>query len=79
MKCPECVEQGKKSRVYPGVGATTLMGWSSYYDEDGQFHKHDPNTTTTGYRCSEGHTWQRESVSPCPNCLYGRRSKDDPE
>ncbi len=77
MKCPFCVELKHKSRVYPGMGATTLMGWSSYYDEDGQFHSHDPNVTTTGYRCSEGHTWQRESLSPCPSCLYGREDKDD--
>lgn len=79
MKCQECIELGQTSRVYPGASAVTCMGWQPYYDEDGQYHSHDPNTTITGYRCSEGHTWQRESLPPCPNCLYGRREKQDDE
>lgn len=57
MKCPECVEQGEKSFVSVGSSWTTCMGVSSYYDEDGNYHHHDPNYTTIGYRCSRGHEW----------------------
>jgi hypothetical protein len=49
-----------------------MMGWQPYYDEDGQYHNHDPNWTTQGFRCSKGHNWQTSSQKPCPNCLYGR-------
>jgi hypothetical protein len=75
MKCATCVEQGKRSVVYPGLTAVTDMGWTPYYDEDGQYHNHNPNWHTTGFRCSEGHNWQRSSLKPCPNCLYGREDK----
>ncbi len=77
MKCPECVKQDKKSQVYPGISTTTCMGWQTYYDEDGMFHSHDPNWTTTGYACSEGHEWTESKQHPCPNCLWGREGDDD--
>ena len=79
MRCPECVKLEQKSIVYPGLTVVTAMGWTPYYDEDGQYHNHDPNWRTTGFRCSEGHTWQTSSLKPCPNCLYGREDKDDQE
>lgn len=77
MKCQQCVEMGQKSQVYLGISSSTLMGWTPYFDEDGQYHSHDPNWTTTGYRCSEGHNWQKSSQKPCLNCLYGREEKKD--
>lgn len=57
MKCPECVKEGEKSRVYPGVSTTTSMSGERYYDEEGRLHVHDPNTTTADYTCSRGHKW----------------------
>lgn len=77
MRCPTCIEQDKRSQVYPGMTAVTCMGWTPYYDEDGQYHSHNPNWHTTGFRCSEGHTWQTSSQKPCPSCLYGREKTDD--
>lgn len=77
MKCPTCKDLGVKSRVYPGMSYATCMGWQPYYDEDGQYHSHDPNTTTTDYTCSNGHEWTNSQVPPCPSCLYGRKEKDD--
>lgn len=75
MKCPTCVEQETKSCVYPGMGSVTMMGWQAYYDEDGMYHSHDPNWTTTGYRCSEGHYWQGIGQTACPNCIFGREQE----
>ena len=52
MICPECKKEGKKSIVYPGYGSTTLMYCQPFYDENGKYHHHDMNTTTTPYSCS---------------------------
>ncbi len=68
MKCPECVSDGKKSIVYPGSSSTTLMGYQTYYDEDGVFHKHDPNDVQSNYSCSNGHQWIDHTKIDCPNC-----------
>ncbi len=63
MKCPECLKEGKRSRVYVGESSTTAMRTFSYYDEDGEFHHDDPNITTTSYSCSEGHNWYARTRS----------------
>ena len=75
MKCPECVKEGKKSNVYPGMGTTTLAYCPPYYDNDGTYHHHDTNRTTMDYSCSKGHNWI-ESVRPhcpAPNCNWNER------
>ena len=62
MKCPFCVEENKNSCVYPGVSTSTLLAWTPYhYDENGEVvWSENPNTITTQYRCSNGHTWTVE-------------------
>jgi len=71
-KCPKCVEQGKRSKLYGGDGGTrTLMSFTVYHDEDGQYHSHDPNRLTSGYQCSEGHRFSVTYSSACPSCTYG--------
>ena len=55
--CPQCQEEGLKSQVYMGVCTSTLVGCLSYWDEDGNFHSDDCNTTICTYYCSNGHTW----------------------
>lgn len=66
MKCPFCVEQGLRSKIYPrGGGFVTLMGTRSFYDEDGNGHDHDPNWRTSSYRCSNLHNWSRSSRGGC--------------
>ena len=55
--CPQCQELGLKSCVYVGTQTATLLAAIPYYDEDGNFHYQDPNTYTTSYSCSNGHTW----------------------
>ena len=68
MKCPECVKEGEKSTVVIGYGSTTDMGWQPYYDEDGEFHDHDPNWHGYNYRCSRGHEWYVSRQEKCPAC-----------
>jgi len=68
MKCPACVSEGLKSIVHPGPSSTTLMGFPTYYDEDGVFHSHNGNDITTDYTCSNGHQWTEHTTTPCPNC-----------
>ena len=59
MICGQCEREGKKSKVYVGLPTGTLMGWVSYYDEDGNYVNEDPNVTTTDYSCSNGHRFQK--------------------
>lgn len=71
MKCPECVKEGKRSTVSQGMSMTTCMGWAPFYDEDGNYHSHDPNRHETAYSCSNGHYFGESSVVKCPSCDYG--------
>ena len=57
MICNQCRDEGKRSKVYPGVSTRTLMWAQPYYDEVGRYHHNDPNTTTTEYTCSNRHRW----------------------
>ena len=65
MICPECKRQGLKSRVYVGTSSVTLMYSAPFYDEEGKYHDHDPNTRTTSYSCSNGHKWVESSCGSC--------------
>ena len=73
MKCPECVKLGMKSVLHASGGITTLMCGQYFYDEDGVYHSHDPNLTTTEWHCSQGHQgYKREKKAcPAPNCIKG--------
>ena len=68
MKCPECVEAGIKSRVYPRGGAVTAMIIDTYYDEEGKYHCHDPNHRSGNYDCNQGHSFVRITRNVCPTC-----------
>jgi hypothetical protein len=72
MKCPFCVEAGQISKVVPGIKMTTSMMGRSYYDEEGEYHSHDPNWHTTSYRCSNGHAWSSKYKLGCrvAGCEY---------
>lgn len=75
MRCEQCARAGELSQVYVAAGYTTLMGYpGGFYHTDGVFHDHDPNRTTTSFRCSLGHEWRESSVRTCPapGCGYGR-------
>lgn len=66
MKCPECERLGLRSRVRIGSGFSTAMCGDSFYDEDGRYHNHDPNTVTWHYSCSNGHEFGRSETKRCP-------------
>ncbi len=68
MKCPKCLEENTTSRIYMEMGGTvTCMGWMPYYDEEGRHHNHDPNSSTTGGTCSNGH---QIVVTSLPKCRH---------
>ena len=69
MICPECKEQGLKSKVFQDQSRTTLICAETFWDEEGEYHIHDPNVTTTEYHCSNEHHRELESVTKlCPAC-----------
>jgi len=65
MICPTCNVEGKTSRVTIGRGSVTLVYSAPFYDEQGKFHKHDTNTHTQEYTCSNGHRWTEQSKNEC--------------
>lgn len=71
MICPECLKEGKKSRVFDKGASRTLMGSYPYCDEEGVYHDHDPNTYTYSYQCSLGHHFYESKKSQCPSCDFG--------
>lgn len=72
MRCYYCMDEGKKSTLTElGCMSTLMGGGQQYWDEDGKPHRHDPNTTTTNYRCSEGHQYKEKIRGACPSCDFG--------
>lgn len=65
MICGTCIAEGKTSRVFDYGSSTTLLNCRPFYDEQGRHHTHDSNTTTTEYRCSNGHSWTDKSTGSC--------------
>lgn len=59
--CPKCQELGLKSRVYCDGTTTTLIGWTPYWDEDGNYVNDNPNKRDTAYHCSQYHRWSEIS------------------
>jgi hypothetical protein len=62
MICPQCKEEGAKSKVHVMYIATTCVIPLKYYDEMGKFHYHDPNYTTIKYHCSNDHSWAKQKT-----------------
>lgn len=61
LKCPSCVSEGRRSKVFVGMQTRTLMAVHTYYDEDGRLCVDDPNKTTSSYSCSNGHRWTEKT------------------
>jgi hypothetical protein len=74
MICPECKKEGLKSTIMLGGGSSTLMGYNPYFDEEGVYHKHNPNSFCCSWMCSNKHTGTTSIGNPCPapNCNYGK-------
>jgi len=75
MKCPECERNAQKSKLNMPQGWTsTLMGGSrNFYDEDGNHHYHEVNSTRGQAVCSNGHRLTVTQSTKClaPECDYG--------
>ena len=72
MICPICREQGLKSRVTDHGSSRTLMGGNeTFWDEEGNYHFHAINKTTTSYSCSNGHNFYTKGYQPCPMGDFG--------
>lgn len=66
VKCAECVKADVLSQVQQvGPSMCTDMGHDPYYDEKGRYHNHDPNVTTTSYKCSRDHEWTEKTRKKC--------------
>lgn len=78
MICPKCKEEGRKSTITSCGCTSTLMGWSPYYDEEGNYHSHDPNGLREQAYCSNKHKLDIRRLRPCrvETCTYG---KGEPE
>lgn len=66
MICPQCREENKKSFVYSNGSTRTLLCANEFYDEEGIWHIHDSNITTSHYSCSNGHTFDKKTQGKCP-------------
>lgn len=75
MKCPDCVKENKKSSIQIGMTTSTCMYFPPFYDEEGEFHSHDSNGTSTSYHCSNGHSFNEHRTNSCPNpkCDWGKK------
>ncbi len=71
MICEECKSEVLKSKVYEGITTCTDMYCQPYYDENGKYHHHDLNTSTTFYTCSNGHKWTK-SQKPVWTCCENK-------
>ena len=61
--CPKCES---KSLNIPPSYTETLMGWSQYTDDDGEYHSHNPNIMTADYSCRKcGCVFQVKSRHSC--------------
>lgn len=63
--CPECEKTGEKSIVYTHGISSTLMGWKPYYDQNGDYHDHDPNKKSEHFTCSKGHIFDIDHTHKC--------------
>ena len=67
MKCPDCVNEGLKSKVVsiPIVCMTAEVKYDhSWYDEEGEYHNH--NHYKSHYKCSNAHEFI--ITDHCDNC-----------
>ena len=63
--CPVCQEDNQTSKVTEQGSSTTCLYCEPFYDEEGNYHNHDRNTTTTVFKCSNGHTFVRKGHAGC--------------
>jgi hypothetical protein len=70
VKCPWCVARGERSTLTPTMCFVTAMMGRSFYDEEGEWHVHDPNGDGRAFVCSNGHEFYAGDRG-CPACGEG--------
>jgi hypothetical protein len=68
VKCSECQKRRERRYIYIEGSSVTNMAIDEYYDEDGHFHRHDPNTILTKYSGSKGRSWSDKYQHECSTC-----------
>lgn len=71
MICQTCKKENQKSTVRSSYGSVTLRTVENYWDEDGNYHAHNPNLHSLAYTCSRGHKWDGSYYPMCPAGDYG--------
>lgn len=77
-RCPKCERLGLPAvKVEVDLVVTeTDRRWRPFYDEAGNYHAHNPNRTTTWFKCTrEGWLWQLNEIAPCW-CGWPRPQED---
>ena len=70
--CPTCQKEKRTSTVREvEVCAVNLVYYivDRFWDSEGRYHVHNPETHSFPYECSNGHTWAEDY--PCPSCWCG--------
>lgn len=63
MQCPQCEES---TEIICLGDSSTLLAWSPSYDEEGEYHQHDPNVTTSSWQCNGcDHVWEQKKQTGC--------------
>lgn len=65
MICSECQQACQTSTITELGCSKTMLYYPPFFDEQGKRHHHDGNYRTTGYRCSNGHTWSTKIRAQC--------------
>lgn len=79
MKCAKCVEQGLTSKVYvPTSSFVQPIPVYPFYDESGEYHRHDASHHSTSWSCSNGHRWHRRVQHGCSvdGCEWNKTAED---
>lgn len=72
MECKQCRSESKEwEKIHPTGSRRTMMGVERFWDKQGDYHVHDRNTVTRGFRCSEGHRWESKSKDGLCWCGWG--------
>ncbi len=60
-ECEVCEKESKKYSVTSSGSMSTSLATREWWDKDGNYHFDNPNTITTSYKCSNGHSWEESN------------------
>jgi len=69
--CQDCMVAGQTSIVRSNQLMTMQKGqYDHYYDEQGNYHRHNPDITIESFTCSKGHSWKERWSVKCSSCDF---------